>query len=83
MKKDLVSALVAATNAPGIGLADATLIIARIEYPRLDPEPYLAKLDSMGEAARRAIAEDGAATVDRSTAAGIRALNAYLFDTLQ
>jgi regulator of sirC expression with transglutaminase-like and TPR domain len=82
VKKDLVSALVAATNAPGTGLADATLVIARIEYPRLDPEPYLAKLDSMGEAARRTIAEDGAATGDASTAAGIRALNSYLFETL-
>ena len=82
MKKDLVSALVAATDAPGTGLANATLIIARIEYPRLDPEPYLAKLDSMGEAARRAIVEDGTATGDASTSAGIRALNAYLFETL-
>ena len=36
-----------------------TLVIARIEYPRLDPEPYLAKLDSMGEAARRAIEHAG------------------------
>lgn len=82
MKKDLVSALVTATNAPGTRLADATLVIARIEYPRLDPEPYLSKLDSMGEAARRAIAENMAATGDPSTAAGIRALNSYLFDTL-
>ena len=82
VKKDLVSALVAATDAPGTGLADATLIIARIEYPRLDPEPYLAKLDSMGEAARRAIVEDGTATGDASTSAGIRALNSYLFETL-
>ena len=82
MKKDLVSALVAATDAPGTGLADATLIIARIEYPRLDPEPYLARLDSMGEAARRAIVEDGTASGDASTTAGIRALNAYLFETL-
>ena len=82
MKKDLVSALVTATNAPGTRLADATLVIARIEYPRLDPEPYLSKLDSMGEAARRAIAENMDATGDPSTAAGIRALNSYLFDTL-
>ncbi len=82
MKKDLVSALVTATNAPGTRLADATLVIARIEYPRHDPEPYLSKLDSMGEAARRAIAENMAATGDPSTAAGIRALNSYLFDTL-
>ena len=43
MKKDLASALVAASNAPGTGLADATLVIARIEYPHLDPAPYLAK----------------------------------------
>jgi regulator of sirC expression with transglutaminase-like and TPR domain len=82
VKKDLVSALVTATNAPGTRLADATLVIARIEYPRLDPEPYLSKLDSMGEAARRAIAENMDATGDPSTAAGIRALNSYLFDTL-
>jgi regulator of sirC expression with transglutaminase-like and TPR domain len=83
VKKDLLSSLVAATNAPGIGLAEATLLIARIEYPHLDSEPYLAKLDSMGEAARRAIVEDGAATGDTSSEAGIRALNAYLFDTLR
>ena len=83
VKKDLVSSLVAASNAPGTGLADATLVIARIEYPRLDPEPYLAQLDSMGEAARRAIEHDGATTGDTSTAAGIRALNEYLFETLQ
>lgn len=82
MKKDIVSALVEATTAPGTSLADATLVIARIEYPRLDPEPYLARLDSMGEAARRVIAEAADATGDHSTAAGIRALNGYLFDTL-
>ena len=83
MKKDLASALIAASDAPGTGLADATLVIARIEYPQLNPEPYLARLDSMGEAARRAIAEDGESTGDLSMPAGIRALNAYLFDTLQ
>jgi regulator of sirC expression with transglutaminase-like and TPR domain len=83
VKKDLVSALVTATNAPGIGLAEATLVIARIEYPRLHPEPYLAKLDAMGDAARRVIEREGAASGDRSTAAGIRALNEYLFNELQ
>ena len=31
MKKDLVSALVAATDAPGTGLANATLIIEKID----------------------------------------------------
>ena len=83
MKKDLVSALVAASNAPGTGLADAALLIARIEYPRLDPEPYLARLDAMGEAARRAIEHECAASGDSRTSIGIRALNEYLFEQLQ
>ena len=42
MRNDLVEALTAASNAPGTALAQAALVIARIEYPRLDPEPYLA-----------------------------------------
>jgi regulator of sirC expression with transglutaminase-like and TPR domain len=83
VKKDLVQALVAASNAPGTGLADATLVIARIEYPRLDPEPYLARLDAMGDGARRAIARDEAITGDATTAAGIKSLNEYLFEELQ
>ena len=41
MNKDLVPALTQAINAPGTSLAPAALVIARIEYPRLDPEPYL------------------------------------------
>jgi regulator of sirC expression with transglutaminase-like and TPR domain len=55
MRKDLVAALTAAANAPGTGLAQAALVIARIEYPKLDVEAYLAKLDAMGELARRGI----------------------------
>ncbi len=50
MRKDLVEALTLATNAPGTDLAQAALVIARIEYPRLDAEPYLAQLDEMGAA---------------------------------
>ena len=56
-------------------------MIASIEYPRLDPEPYLAQLDGMGAAA---------ADVDRSRTSRrrairprsscVRALNAYLFE---
>jgi regulator of sirC expression with transglutaminase-like and TPR domain len=83
VKKDLVSALMAASNAPGTSLARATLVIARIEYPRLDPEPYVARLDAMGDAARRAIERHIDATGDASTLAGIKALNDYLFEELQ
>jgi hypothetical protein len=52
MRKDLVDALIAASNTPGTALAQAALVIARIEYPRLDPSTYLQQLDAMGEAAR-------------------------------
>jgi len=82
MRKDLAAALTAATNSPGTGLARAALIIARIEYPRLDPEPYLTCLDRMGNAARCAFERSAHASGDRSTPALIRALNAYLFEEL-
>jgi regulator of sirC expression with transglutaminase-like and TPR domain len=83
VKKDLAAALISASNAPGTSLARATLLIARIEYPRLDPEPYISRLDAMGEAARRAIARHIDVTGDTSTLSGVRALNDYLFDELQ
>ena len=83
MKKDLASALISASNAPGTSLARATLLIARIEYPHLDPEPYISRLDAMGEAARRAIARHLDVTGDTSTLSGVRALNDYLFEELQ
>jgi len=83
VKKDLASALISASNAPGTSLARATLLIARIEYPSLDPEPYIARLDAMGEAARRAIAQHVDTTADTSTLSGVKALNDYLFEELQ
>ena len=83
MKKDLLSALITASGAPGTSLARATLLIARIEYPRLDPEPYVSRLDAMGDAARRAIERHATATGDWSTLSGVKALNDYLFEELQ
>ncbi|HEY1307189.1 MAG TPA: transglutaminase-like domain-containing protein [Vicinamibacterales bacterium] len=83
MKKDLLSALITASNAPGTSLARATLLIARIEYPRLDPEPYVSRLDAMGDAARRAIERHATATGDSTTSSGVKALNDYLFEELQ
>jgi len=82
MRKDLVAALTDAANAPGTGLAQAALVIARIEYPKLDVEAYLAKLDAMGELARRAIEGHVDSTGDRSTLACIRGVNKYLFDDM-
>lgn len=80
MRRDLVDALTAASNAPGTGLAQAALVIARIEYPRLDPETYLARLDAMGDAARRSIERNIVEVDDGSMLSCIKALNAYLFD---
>ena len=78
MHKALVDALTA-SNSSGTSLAQTALIIARIEYPRLDPDPYLTRLDRMGDAARRAIERHIATTGDMSVLGCITALNAYLF----
>ena len=83
MRRDLVESLTAASNAPGTGLAHAALVIARIEYPRLDIEPYLAQLDGMGDAARRRIERHIDQTGDGSTLSCIRAFNTYLFDEMR
>ncbi|HXH26195.1 MAG TPA: transglutaminase-like domain-containing protein [Vicinamibacterales bacterium] len=83
MRKDLAAALTAAIDAPDAGLAQAALVIARIEYPRLDPEPYLGRLDGIGESARIAIERQTAASGDRSALARIKALNEHLFCELR
>jgi regulator of sirC expression with transglutaminase-like and TPR domain len=82
MRTDLVEAITSAANAPGGSLAQAALVIARVEYPRLDPEPYLAMLDAMGEAARRHIERHSECSGSATPAVCVQALNAYLFDEL-
>jgi regulator of sirC expression with transglutaminase-like and TPR domain len=79
MKKDLVDALTAASNAPGTQLAHAALVIASIEYPRLVAEPYLTQLDAMGAAAAKFVRQRVQETGDGSTLSCVRALNTYLF----
>ena len=80
--RELADALIASTNGPGQDLAEAALLVARIEYPDLDPEPYLARLDAMGDAARQAIEKHAEGSADKSPASCVRALNQYLFDEL-
>jgi regulator of sirC expression with transglutaminase-like and TPR domain len=79
MHKQLIEALVDASNAPGPGLDQAALIIARIEYPNLDTGAYVARLDAMGNVARQWIARHVEATGDESALSRINAVNAYLF----
>ena len=63
-------------SSPDPELATSVLLIARLGYPRLDPAPYLAKLDKMGEAVAKRLSEtDGHGTPHGS----IDLLNQYLF----
>jgi regulator of sirC expression with transglutaminase-like and TPR domain len=82
VKKDLVAALVDASNAPGTALAPAALVIARVENPRLNADPYIARLDAMGDAARRVVERHAFTSGDMSAQCGVKALNEYLFDEL-
>jgi regulator of sirC expression with transglutaminase-like and TPR domain len=65
-----------AMNAPGDDLAPAALAIARVEYPSLDPRPYVAMLDRMG---REAAARIGA-VAESPQEESVRAFNEYLYD---
>ncbi|MBM3778662.1 MAG: tetratricopeptide repeat protein [Acidimicrobiia bacterium] len=81
MRKDLADSLAAAMAASADqSIARAALLIAGIEYPDLDPAPYLARLDAMGRDAAQAIERHVVETGDRSVAGRLRCLNAYLFD---
>lgn len=64
-------------KAPDPDLATVALLIARLEYPRLDASPYLDQLDQMGETAGARVAGLSSRTDPREP---IQALNAYLFD---
>lgn len=70
--------LLRAVNEPGEALAPAALAIAGVEYPALDPAPYLQRLERMGEAA--------AGRLQRHQGTGAHALvatlNAYLYEEL-
>jgi regulator of sirC expression with transglutaminase-like and TPR domain len=65
-----------ALDAPGNDLAMAALAIARVEYPSLDSQPYLATLDRMGEEAASRIG----AVSDVPQEQSLRAFNEYLYD---
>jgi len=70
--------LLRALNGPGEAVAPAALALARVEYPGLDIEPYLQRLERMGEAAAARLHARGEDNVD----ARIATLNAYLFEEL-
>ena len=78
--RTLAEQLLDAADRPGPDLAAPAFLIARVEYPRLDPEPYLDRLDAMGDEAARRIAEDPGH--DAPLEARVDGLNRYLFREL-
>jgi regulator of sirC expression with transglutaminase-like and TPR domain len=70
--------LLRALNEPGESLAPAALAVARVEYPALDPAPYLQRLERMGEAAEGRLQRQHRGGVGGQ----IAMLNAYLFEEL-
>lgn len=78
--KPLAEQIAEAADRPGPDLAAPAFLIARIEYPRLDPAPYLDRLDVMGEACAYVVAKDPGH--DAPLAARIDAVNRYLFNDL-
>lgn len=78
--RSLAEQLADAADRPGPDLAAPAFLIARLEYPRLEPGPYLDRLDSMGEAALHRIATDPGH--DAPLEARVDALNRYLFNEL-
>ena len=89
IKEHLVHAFAHAALSPDPDLAVAALMIARVEYPRLDAGLYLDRLDAIGREAGRRVAAAGAATrdappdVDADRYAQVMALNDYLFDEMR
>jgi len=86
VSEQLVKSVTRLAFSPDPDLAVAALMIARVEYPKLDAGPYLDMLDSLGrEAARRVAAarpagSDAApAHVDPAIYARVTALNDFLF----
>jgi regulator of sirC expression with transglutaminase-like and TPR domain len=75
---DVSEALLRALDEPGEALGPAALAIARVEYPALDPAPYLQRLERMGEAAEgRLLRHEQAGRAQQ-----VAVLNAYLYEEL-
>jgi regulator of sirC expression with transglutaminase-like and TPR domain len=83
----LLDAFSSVALSPDPDLAVAALMIARIEYPDLDANRYVAQLDFIGDEACRRLSSaelpaDTPHNVDAERYARVTALNAYLFEEL-
>ena len=89
IKDSHVRAFSSAAHSPDPDLAVAALMIARVEYPKLDAGPYLDLLDAIGREAKRRVDEarpidaDAPSHVDPQGYSRVMALNDYLFGELR
>src|SRR5213593_4786564 len=89
LQPHLVNSFTHAALSPDPDIAVAALMIARVEYPRLDAGPYLDRLDAIGREAKRRVAaataviDDAPPDVDAERYAQVMALNDYLFDEMR
>jgi regulator of sirC expression with transglutaminase-like and TPR domain len=87
IKEQLIRSFTLAALSPDPDLAVAALMIARIEYPRLEAGPYLDRIDAMGREAKLRVeaakAGDAPPRADPDDFARVMALNSYLFGELR
>jgi regulator of sirC expression with transglutaminase-like and TPR domain len=90
IRDNVVKAFAHAALSPDPDLAVAALMIARVEYPRLDAGPYLDQLDAIGREALRRVREAAPVSpgslpprVDPEGYARVMALNDYIFGELR
>jgi regulator of sirC expression with transglutaminase-like and TPR domain len=89
IREHVVEAFAHAALSPDPDLAIAALMIARVEYPRLDAGPYLDQLDEIGREAKlrvdaaARVRGDVPAHVDPDRYAQVLALNDYVFGELR
>jgi regulator of sirC expression with transglutaminase-like and TPR domain len=79
-RRTLAEQLAAAADRPGPDLAAPAFLIARVEYPHLDPGPYLDRIDAFGDAAFHRVADDPGH--DAPLAGRVDTINRYLFREL-
>jgi regulator of sirC expression with transglutaminase-like and TPR domain len=89
IRPQLVRSFTHAALSPEPDLAVAALMIARVEYPKLDAGPYLDQLDAIGREAHERVAaappldDETPAGVDPQRYAQVMALNQYLFGEMR
>jgi regulator of sirC expression with transglutaminase-like and TPR domain len=79
-RRTLAEQLAAAADRPGPDLAAPAFLIARVEYPHLEPGPYLDRIDEFGDAAFHRVADDPGH--DGPLAGRVDTINRYLFHEL-